>query len=326
MSELDELKMIAADLVGANVTSLTPAGHGGNSRVYKLEAGGKAFALKQYPTLANDPRDRLTTERHALELMRWHGIKSVPEWISGAEPFALMSWMHGSVITTPKDEDIDEIAVFLGTLDHISHKTPEEDMEPASEACLSGQVIISQLEARVANLMPHTKENPALMAFLSKAFLPTFTKRFMAAKNLPFFNNELPFNERTLIPADLGFHNVLRAPTGSLNFLDFEYFGWDDPVKLMSDFLLHPATPLTPGMKKKFHDHSCAIYGEAAKARFAAYYPLFGLRWALILLNEFLPDRWQARASATGATNWDEVKTAQLAKAEAMVKMSETFQ
>ena len=29
------------------------------------------------------------------------------------------------------------------------------------------------------------------------------------------------------------------------------------------------------------------------RARLNAFYPLFGLRWALIVLNEFLPDCWR---------------------------------
>ena len=28
--------------------------------------------------------------------------------------------------------------------------------------------------------------------------------------------------------------------------IDFEYFGWDDPVKLTADFLWHPAMELDP--------------------------------------------------------------------------------
>jgi len=322
-----DLKSIASELSHLTVTDVLPASNGGNSRVYKVITPEKNFALKQYPSIESDPRDRLTTERHALELMHWHGIHSTPYWYSAQPPYVLMSWVEGNVIKAPKDQDIDDAAIFLGTLHHISKKTEEDDIPLASEACLSGQIIVDQLEARVAALMPFTKENPALMSFLSKTFLPTFTKRFMAAKKSQAnFAQELPFSERTLIAADFGFHNIMRAPDNRLYFIDFEYFGWDDPVKLMSDFLLHPATPLTPAMRNKFYNHTLSIYGEHLAARFAAYYPLFGLRWALILLNEFIPERWQARASASGASNWDEVKTAQLAKAEAMLKISEKFE
>jgi aminoglycoside phosphotransferase (APT) family kinase protein len=325
MTEPDLLS-IASGLAGIPATSVTPASNGGNSRVYKAIIDGKPYALKQYPDIANDPRDRLNTERHALELMHWHGTHSVPQWFAANPPYVLMSWVEGEVISNPKEQDIDEAAIFLGTLHHISKKTPAEDMTLASESCLSGQAIVDQLEARVASLMPYTKENPALMAFLSKTFLPTFTKRFMAAKKLyPDFGKELPHEQRTLIAADFGFHNIMRTPEDRLFFIDFEYFGWDDPAKLMADFLLHPATCLSEAMRKSFHNHTLSIYGDSVAPRFAAYYPLFGLRWTLILLNEFLPVRWQARVSAGNHADWGEVKTAQLAKAEAMLQMSEKF-
>ena len=41
--------------------------------------------------------------------------------------------------------------------------------------------------------------------------------------------------QRALSPSDFGLHNALRGQDGQLRFVDFEYFGWDDPVKLVSD-------------------------------------------------------------------------------------------
>lgn len=320
-----DLQSIASTLAGAPATEVTQAASGGNSRVYKVTAGGKHYALKQYPLAENDARDRLNTERIALELMHKNGVHSVPTWIGAQAPYALLEWINGSIILAPKESDIDEAAVFLGTLHHISTHTDAASVPLASEACLSGQIIVDQLEKRVASLMPYTKEEPRLMQFLSRTFLPLFAKRLMEAKKYEGFAQELPQAERTLIAADFGFHNIMRDANGQLYFIDFEYFGWDDPVKLMCDFLLHPATPLAANLRNAFYNHMISIYGEPAASRFAAYYPLFGLRWALILLNEFIPERWQVRLSAKGDLDWDTVKTEQLAKAEAMLKHSETF-
>ena len=323
MTDTEQLKSIATRLASNPVHEVVRVSGGGNSRVYMAATADRLFALKEYPKIENDTRNRLETERHALELMHWHGIDAIPTWIAAEDNFALMTWIDGKVVKEPKAADIDDAAVFLGTIHHISKKTPAADMPLASEACLSGQMIVDQLEHRVANLMPYTKENPALMKFLSGTFMPTFTKRFMASKKFVDFATPLPHEKQTLIAADFGFHNIMRSADGHLYFIDFEYFGWDDPVKLMCDFLLHPATPLSDAMKKTFYGHMLGIYGDDIKARFASYYPLFGLRWALIMLNEFIPERWEARAQASGATNWDEVKTAQLTKAAAMVLGSE---
>jgi hypothetical protein len=322
----DELKTIASTLAGVPIREVVQASNGGNSRVYMAAAKDKLYALKQYPTIESDKRDRLNTERLALDLMHWHGVHSVPYYVAAESPYGLMSWVDGAIIKTPKENDIDDAAVFLGTLHHISQKTHAEDVPLASEACLSGQIIIDQIEKRTASLMPYSKENPALMDFFTKKLLPTFQKRLIAArKAYPEFSMPLPQAKQTLIAADFGFHNIMRALDGRLYFIDFEYFGWDDPVKLMCDFLLHPATPLTPAMKQQFYKHMIAIYGTEIEPRFNAYYPLFGLRWALILLNEFIPERWHARVHARGVADWEQVKSEQLGKAEAMLTMSESF-
>lgn len=325
MSNVD-LKTIASMLAGAPIHEVIPASHGGNSRVYMAASADRFYALKLYPSLEHDKRDRLNTERLALDLMHWHGIHSVPYYMAAEAPYGLMSWVDGSVIKNPTASDIDDAAVFLGTLHHISKKTHAEDVPLASEACLSGQIIIDQIEKRTAALMPYCKENPALMDFLSKQFLPIFQKRLIAAKKAyADFSSPLPHEKQTLIAADFGFHNIMRAQDGRLYFIDFEYFGWDDPVKLMCDFLLHPATPLTPALKQQFYTHMIAIYGTDIESRFASYYPLFGLRWALILLNEFIPERFQARVDVRGASDWEEVKSEQLRKAESMLNISEKF-
>jgi hypothetical protein len=43
-------------------------------------------------------------------------------------------------------------------------------------------------------------------------------------------------------------------------------------------------------------------------------YPLFGLKWCLIVLNDFLP----GRAASVGASELHEVRRSQLAKANAL--------
>ena len=100
-------------------------------------------------------------------------------------------------------------------------------------------------------------------------------------------------------------------------FLDFEYFGWDDPVKLTADILLHPGRPLEPTRRRRFRQAATRLYGgdPAFAGRLSAYLPLFGLRWVLILLNEFIPERWQRRVLAGETGSWSDVKARQLAHA-----------
>jgi hypothetical protein len=146
----------------------------------------------------------------------------------------------------------------------------------------------------------------------------------MAAAGLDF-RATLPQEKRSLVPSDFGFHNALRRADGTLGFVDFEYFGWDDPVKLTADVLHHPGTPLGSLQRDRFRSASLAIYGADASfgARLAALYPLFGLRWALIVLNEFLPDRWRLRVAAGETESWAQAKTRQLARARDLLAQTQ---
>src|SRR6202041_3384794 len=131
------------------------------------------------------------------------------------------------------------------------------------------------------------------------------------------FDTELPDEWQSLVPSDFGFHNSLRRPDGALAFLDFEYFGWDDPVKLTADILLHPGRPLELPQRERFRQAATRLYGgdPAFATRLPAYQPLFGLRWVLILLNEFIPERWQRRVLAGETGSWSDVKVRQLSHA-----------
>jgi hypothetical protein len=126
----------------------------------------------------------------------------------------------------------------------------------------------------------------------------------------------LPLTARTLCPSDFGFHNALRGPTG-LTFIDFEYFGWDDPVKLTSDFLLHPGMQLTESLRRRFATEALRVFGADGRfaPRLSLLYPLFAVRWCLILLNEFLPERWATRVHAGAELEWQQAKQRQLQRA-----------
>jgi hypothetical protein len=106
-------------------------------------------------------------------------------------------------------------------------------------------------------------------------------------------------------------------------FLDFEYFGWDDPAKTVSDFLLHPGMELTESGKKWFvRGLRESFFGSAAFAeRLRRVYPMYGLIWCLILLNEFMPEHLLRRQFASARPrDRQAVQQEQLAKARRMLQ------
>jgi len=277
-------------LLGQPVTDLEWIGGGGNSRIYKLPGGraGKVYF---------GPR-RLETEFAALQFLWQHGVRCVPEPIA-AEPaskLAVYEFIDGTKFAANdvSEGDIDAAVEFLATLKQLASEPDAATLPPAAEACFTAQAIVENLRGRLVRLAAV----PALKEFLEEGFRPMLER--LAAK-LPM-ERELSTEERTLSPSDFGFHNALRRKGGQLVFLDFEYFGWDDPAKMVSDFLLHPALELPARLKQRF---ATGVYrrfsgNKSLAKRVETVYPLFGLKWCLIMLNEFVPEDLQRRGFASG--------------------------
>jgi hypothetical protein len=325
---LAQATAVARALVGGAVTVSRLATGGRNSRIWRVISGDHAFALKQYPSRADDPRDRLATEVGALRLMERYHINTVPRvlGVDGEHGYALLSWIDGGDVAEIGDADVDAAVAFLAAV-HALRDTPwAAQQPPAAEACLCGAEIERQITARLKRLRAVAMEEAELIDFLDHCVVVRLAsevaqaRRALAAAGLAF-DVELPQEWRSLVPSDFGFHNSLRRPDGSLAFVDFEYFGWDDPVKLTADILLHPGRPLLTPQRRKFRQAAQRLYGAdpAFADRLSAYLPLFGMRWVLILLNEFIPERWQRRVEAGESGSWRAVKARQIAHARAFL-------
>jgi hypothetical protein len=83
---------------------------------------------------------------------------------------------------------------------------------------------------------------------------------------------------------------------------------------------------LSPSEQSAFFEAALERYRDLQgfAHRFAAQHPLYGLRWCLILLNEFLPERWQKRLFAAGGrlaeSDWQTAKMRQLDRARVYLR------
>jgi len=330
----DDIASVAECLAGAPLRSLQPARTGGgNNRLFRVETtAGRIYALKSYPRQASDRRDRLSTEFGALDFMRRHGVAQVPKPIAkdGQASFALYEWIEG-VPVKPSVGAVEAAAALIRALHALSDAADATAMAPASEACFSAQAIVAQVEARLAALRGQAAAHSELAEFLDTAFAPALGRCVACAREL-YASARLGFDApiddglRCLSPSDFGFHNALLRADHNIVFVDFEYFGWDDPVKLTSDFVLHPGMNLTVELKKRFLDSMSEEFGadETFAVRLKASLPLYALRWTMILLNEFLPERWARRVMAGIRGDRAAILNAQLDKARAMLRRAET--
>ncbi|MFP6735649.1 MAG: aminoglycoside phosphotransferase family protein [Rhodospirillales bacterium] len=303
-------------LTGAPVHNATQITGGGNNGVYRLEGADGPYALKLYRRETSDPRERLATEVAAHAFFKRQGVGPVAELIAADAKAgaALFTWIEGEKITAPVRADMDAAMDFIATLKNLSRQSDASNLPLASEACLSAGELVAQITRRHAKLSLVGDEE--LNLFLSDAFQPVFAALARAA--LP--EADLAMQFRTLSPSDFGFHNALKAAGGGITFLDFEYFGWDDPAKLAADTIQHPGMNLAPILRhyaaRKFHE---IFAGDPDfTRRLSRSLPLYGLRWCMILLNVYLRD-----CGSIAANN--EQKRAQLQKAQDMLARAQTL-
>ena len=89
-------------------------------------------------------------------------------------------------------------------------------------------------------------------------------------------------------------------------FLDFEHAGWDDPAKLVADFLLQPEAPLSSELAESFLTAlgNEEPFGPRLGESVRHLLPIQKSKWVTIILNVF------GRTDATL-----EIKAARLVKA-----------
>jgi hypothetical protein len=81
---------------------------------------------------------------------------------------------------------------------------------------------------------------------------------------------------------------------------------------------------LDEAARQKFFTGAADVYTvePAFLSRFERDAPLYGLRWALIVLGEFLPEVWQRRLAAGAVADAPAARARQLAKAAVLVERS----
>jgi thiamine kinase-like enzyme len=337
-----ELTTAFSSLLGQPVHQIERIGGGRNSQVYRLngpevnhhQTNASGYVAKLYFQHQSDQRNRLQTEFTALSFLWENGLRCIPQPIV-ADPgqgFAIYEYIEGHKLTPPKISrtEIEQAVQFLVRLKSLKDQPGSPALSQASEACFSIQAIVSNVEQRFERLRDLDLDGEsyqALRMFLTQEFLPAFEEvvawvQLNLQRVQVSFIALLPTSEKTLSPSDFGFHNALQRSDGQIVFLDFEYFGWDDPAKMITDFLLHPAVPPEESLKQHFTSailSGFAEYENLAK-RVELVYPLFGLKWCLILLNEFVPaDLLRRGFASANSLDRSELQLKQLAKAKHML-------
>lgn len=287
-----------------NGTKASPLGGGRNSQVFLLEPPGREpLVFKRYFVDPRDKRDRQGTEARALRFLEQAGVVESPILLTldTDRQASMLSLVVGEKPGEPTLADMDLCADFIARLIELSGTEAAEKagFAPASEAFFSAQGVVENIETCLVRLEGVTEECPLckeLGIFLHQGLRPAFSRFTESCESVlghagMTMKQEIPDEWRILTLSDFGMHNSVRRPDGGLSFFDYEYFGWEDPAKVLSDFCVHPGMSLPETLRARFVRGVVPALKRIGykPVRAQALFPLFGIKWCCTLLNEFVP-------------------------------------
>ncbi len=262
-----------------------------NSELFKVKFNNNTYgAIKKYPNLDEDNRQRLKREILAIKIMDKNNFKNITNLISYdfTLNIALFKWIEGKKIKSINNSELNAAVKFTKRLKKIPNYHVKKYFYDATEACFNLENITDQINKKKYDL---TKNNSSkkIKLFINNIFLPILKK---IESNIGKKDNLFKkiYNESVILsPSDFGFHNCLKKNKNFFVFLDFEYFGKDDAIKFVTDFLLHPGMILTNKQKKIWVKKMLVIFknDNTFLHRLSTFLPYYALRWSLIVLNDF---------------------------------------
>jgi hypothetical protein len=317
-----------ADRAGAGrVRALSRLAGGRNNQVYRVETNdGLPLVLKRYFSDPRDARDRLAAEWNFLERAWRDGVRAIPQPLAkdADEDAALYTFVPGRKLLSGEADGghIDAAADFILAI----NAQPPAGIDPASDACFSISDHLQLVERRLLRLAaldpqaPYAGEAQRLVFMILRPSWDAVRDRTMREAFALGLDLHRPLSEAEccLSPSDFGFHNALAGEDGKLVFLDFEYAGRDDPAKVVVDFFCQPEIPVPPQHRDRFTARLARglPLGEAALSRCKILLDACRVKWACILLNDFLP-LGAARRAFAEANEREARCAAQLEKAKA---------
>lgn len=284
-------------LIKDTVVSFERLNGGINSVVFHVKTARREYVVKKYLYQEDDLRDRLRTEFGMLSFLWEKGVRNIrqPLLKLDKEKIGVYQYIKGKSF---KEEDIQKsdvkkVAKFLKKLSKLSKEKDASKLPMASESAGSMKQYQEILEQRFKKLI-HFKNVSLYKAELTEILdilLPLYQRMKHAMQKAYKMKNRqmgVSFPSLTLSPSDIGFSNILKTRDGRLFFYDFEYAGWDDPAKTISDFYLHPGVSLTVKHRELFFVNVVDIADRKdIYNRLGWVYLLLSIKWCVIMLNPF---------------------------------------
>lgn len=315
-----DISIVKSDIekhLGVQIVKSESLGGGFNNKIFKLDSvSGESYVLKWY---FKDDRNRLSREFSAFEYLRSQGELRLPfpYFRDDEKGYAVYSFESGR--TKPGSElskrNLGEFLSFILFLQNIDPKGgkfgfPEAVLATRSARQFS-EVVLSKVK-KFEDLVKKSDPNSDVAQFSrSTNVLEKINDYLEVTKKLSgnAFYEEISPSLMRLSPVDFGPHNAIFGNDEKICFIDFEYFGLDDPSKIVANFVTHEGSwGLSHENIKYFIDgyQEKSSLPKDVVRRVKMFIPLQALNWISILLWSFTPQKLESRKFAD--PNLDENK------------------
>ena len=290
-------------LLFKNIKNIKNINEGGNSRTFMIKnIDNVNYKIKFFNS--NFFFNKLKHEVNASIFLQYHDFK-IPKVLEVNTEFnyVMFEWIDGNKIIQPSTKNLNQFLTFINNLNQIKILNHNCYSIKASASCYSLNDIERQFKTRFKKLNSSKYQDEKFQSFLNQKLYKSFSDYIYWIKNNETLDDivyrKLQNEELSLSPSDFGLHNSVES-SNQLFFFDFEYFGLDDPVKLISDFYYNPSNSFfTDTQKSKWLYKSINIANfSKVDVRLKYHMPLYGLIWCLIILNDFSDDVWSRRIQA----------------------------
>ena len=313
-------KKIERFLFNLGYKSIDIVGHiksGRNSRVYKLKLDKKYVVLKFF---LDKNRSKIKREYLIYNYFNKMKIKNVvkPIGFNYKNNFAIYPYLVGKNLKKISTLHINKATRFIN---NINKNKKLSKIPLAVEGIFNRKDHIKICESRI-NKMKLIKKNSLmnkkLFLFLNNKIIPKYEKIKKELYNDNVFKNlkyKLSKDQMMISPSDFGFHNIIESK-GELFFYDFEYAGFDDPVKFICDFYCQPDQRISLKQKEIFKDKILIKnkYHKELSYLIIKFLPLHQIKWCCIILNEFKNNKLKIKKLL--GQNYNDSLQSQLIKAK----------
>ena len=285
--------------LGASEKSLVRLHGGINNRVFRCGEEPNQWVIKGYSPLQLNQRDRMKAEVDFLRYSAQVAPGFTPKLIhtDSDRRCVVLEYIKGSPFhegNEPPQQAIDTAVNFIKLLNADPKAGKEGILIEAADGFLSLSEHLQNLNERVGLLECdhlHATAKPKALLFIGQLRNQLDHTKDLSNQliNQGLISDSIMPEDRWISPSDFGFHNSIRTLHG-VKFIDFEFSGWDDPLKTAADFALQPQVPIISSESPLL---SLIIDKDRQPdcKRYSCMYKIMFLKWITIMLGFLNPLR-----------------------------------